>query len=101
MNMGKDNYIILKVKNPNDQSTYIAKYEVNKKKEELKLANTTLEIEKLREKQQQTTLTNKEIEDLTEKETIEREFNSFDSQVEEDKVAYKEDPTYIRNYIKI
>lgn len=100
-NMGKDNYIILKVKNPNDQSTYIAKYEVNKKKEELKLANTTLEIEKLREKQQQTTLTNKEIEDLTEKETIEREFNSFDSQVEEDKVAYKEDPTYIRNYIKI
>lgn len=100
-NMGKDNYIILKVKNPTDQSTYIAKYGIDKKKEELKLENTTLEIEKLREKKQQAILTNEETEDLTEKETIEREFNSFDSQVEEDKAAYKEDPTYVRNYIKI
>lgn len=100
-NMGKDNYIILKVKNPTDQSTYIAKYQIDKKKEELKLENTTLEIDTLREKKKQATLTTEETEDLTEKETIEREFNSFDNQVAGDKAAYKEDPTYVRKYIKI
>lgn len=100
-NMGKKKYVILKAKNPIDQSSYIAKYKIDNKNAELKLLNTTLEIDSLRQKQQTQTLTKEESKNLTEKETIEREFNSFDNKVIEDKTSYKENPTYIRNYIKI
>lgn len=100
-NMGKEKYVILKTGNKDTQNSYIAKYEINLKKEELKLLNTTLNIDTLRQKQQSKTLTLEETNELTEKETIEREFSSFDTKVEEDKKAYKKDETYIRNYIEI
>lgn len=100
-NMGKKQYIILRAKEPINQNSYIAKYQINKEKGELRLLNTTLEIDELRQKHQAQTLTEEQIKILTEKETIEREFNSFDDLVEKDKISYKENPTYIRNYIKI
>lgn len=99
--MGKDQYVILRAKNPTDQSTYIAKYKINKKQEELKLVNTTLEIDDLRQKQQSQTITSEEAKTLKEKETIEEEFNTFDTKISEDKTTYKKDETYVRNYIKI
>lgn len=97
---GKEKYIILRVKNTTSQS-YIAKYEINQSKDELQLLNTTLELELLREKQKTQVLTKEEQQQLAEKEKIETDFNSFDKKIEEDKSAYKKDPTYIRNYIKI
>ena len=100
-NMGKEKYVILKTTNKANQVSYIAKYEINLKKEELKLFNTTLNIDTLRQKQQSKTLTAEETKELTEKETIEREFASFDTKVEEDKKAYKKDETYVRNYIEV
>ena len=98
---GKEKYIILRVKDSTSQNTYIAKYEINQSKDELKLLNTTIELESLRNKQQTQSLTNEEKEELKQKEEIESDFNSFDKKIEEDKSAYKNDPTYIRNYIKI
>ena len=100
-NMGKEKYVILKIASKDNQNSYIAKYEINLKKEELKLLNTTLNMDTLRQKQQSQTLTSEETNELTEKETIEREFSSFDTKVEEDQKAYKKDETYVRNYIEI
>lgn len=99
--LGKQKYIILRVKDSTSQNTYIAKYEIKQSKDELKLLNTTLELESLRNKQQTQSLTNEEKEELKEKEEIESDFNSFDKKIDEDKIAYKKDSTYIRNYIKI
>ena len=100
-NMGKEKYVILKTASKDNQNSYIAKYEINLKKEELKLLNTTLNLDTLRQKQQSKNLTSEETNELTEKETIEREFSSFDTKVEEDKKAYKKDETYVRNYIEV
>ena len=100
-NMGKEKYVILKTASKDNQVSYIAKYEINLKKEELKLLNTTLNMDTLRQKQQSKNLTSEETNELTEKETIEREFSSFDTKVEEDKKAYKKDETYVRNYIEV
>lgn len=100
-NMGKEKYVILKTASKDNQNSYIAKYEINLKKEELKLLNTTLNMDTLRQKQQSKNLTSEETNELTEKETIEREFSSFDTKVEEDKKAYKKDETYVRNYIEV
>lgn len=100
-NMGKEKYVILKTASKDNQVSYIAKYEINLKKEELKLLNTTLNLDTLRQKQQSKNLTSEETNELTEKETIEREFSSFDTKVEEDQKAYKKDETYVRNYIEI
>lgn len=99
--MGKEKYVILKTASKDNQNSYIAKYEINLKKEELKLLNTTLNLDTLRQKQQSKNLTFEETNELTEKETIEREFSSFDTKVEEDQKAYKKDETYVRNYIEI
>ena len=99
--MGKEKYVILKTASKDNQVSYIAKYEINLKKEELKLLNTTLNMDTLRQKQQSKNLTSEETNELTEKETIEREFSSFDTKVEEDQKAYKKDETYVRNYIEI
>ena len=100
-NMGKEKYVILKTASKDNQNSYIAKYEINLKKEELKLLNTTLNMDTLRQKQQSKNLTSEETNELTEKETIEREFSSFDTKVAEDQKAYKKDETYVRNYIEI
>ena len=100
-NMGKEKYVIIKTASKDNQNSYIAKYEINLKKEELKLLNTTLNMDTLRQKQQSKNLTSEETNELTEKETIEREFSSFDTKVEEDKKAYKKDETYVRNYIEV
>ena len=100
-NMGKEKYVILKTASKDNQVSYIAKYEINLKKEELKLLNTTLNMDTLRQKQQSKNLTSEETNELTEKETIEREFSSFDTKVAEDQKAYKKDETYVRNYIEI
>ena len=58
-------------------------------------------MDTLRQKQQSKNLTSEETNELTEKETIEREFSSFDTKVAEDQKAYKKDETYVRNYIEI
>lgn len=100
-NMGKEKYVILKTASKDNQNSYIAKYEINLKKEELKLLNTTLNMDTLRQKQQSKNLTSEETNELTEKETIEREFSSFDTKEAEDQKAYKKDETYVRNYIEI
>ena len=100
-NMGKEKYVILKTASKDNQNSYIAKYEINLKKEELKLLNTTLNMDTLRQKQQSKNLTSEETNELTEKETIERELSSFDTKVEEDQKAYKKDETYVRNYIEV
>ena len=95
--MGKEKYVILKVKSK--ENFYIAKYEIKQK--ELKLVNTTLEIDSLRQKQQLQILTEEEKKELLEKEEIEQQFNSFDNNVLKDKNSYRDDSTYVRNYIKI
>lgn len=100
-NMGKEKYVLLKAINQENPTGYIAKYQIKTKQEELKLENTTLELESLRQKQQMQNLTPEEVTKLTELETLEREFNSFDTKVAEEKASYKEDKTYKRNYIKI
>lgn len=100
-NMGKDKYIILRTTIISSNTTYIAKYEINEEKEELKLIETTLDIDKLQAKEKTNKLTEEETLSLQAKENLEKEFYEFDNIVEKEKESHKKDPEYVRNYIKV
>src|SRR5699024_10892551 len=100
-NMGKDTYIILETTNRKTEEEYIAKYEINEKREELILTDTTEGIETLRQKATEATITEEEQQELMDKEQLEKEFEDFKISAKEDKTAYKEDSSYVRNYIEI
>ena len=99
--MGKDKYIILRTTIISSNTTYIAKYEINEEKEELKLIETTLDIDKLQAKEKTNKLTEEETLSLQAKENLEKEFYEFDNIVEKEKESHKKDPEYVRNYIKV
>ena len=100
-NMGKDTYIILETTNRKTEEEYIAKYEINEKREELILTDTTEGIETLRQKATEATMTEEEQQELMDKEQLEKEFEDFKTSVEDDQISYQEDSTYVRNYIEI
>lgn len=100
-NMDSDAYIILQTTNNETEEEYIAKYEINENRGELILTETTEEIEALRKKATDLTITEEEQQELMEKEQLEKEFEDFKTSVEDDQTSYQEDSTYVRNYIEI
>lgn len=100
-NMDSDAYIMLQTTNNETEEEYIAKYEINENRGELILTETTEEIESLRQKVTDATITEEEQQELMDKEQLEKEFEDFKTSVEDDQTSYQEDSIYVRNYIEI
>lgn len=100
-NMGKNKYIILRTTIISNNISYIAKYEIDEEKDELKLIETTLDMNELKKKETSNKLTEEESESLQAKESLEKDFYEFDNRVEKDQENHKKDPEYVRNYIKV